>query len=76
MSHLFALEGIGGNIPAIIFTDNGEFKGVIPAGGPGDIPIIGGQAFMLDAQQMATIAVSPARGGITRQKQLLPRCYP
>ena len=60
VSHLFALEGIGGNIPAIIFTDNGEFKGVIPAGGPGDIPIIGGQAFMLDAQQMATVAISGA----------------
>ena len=60
VSDLFALEGIGGNIPAIIFTDNGEFKGVIPAGGPGDIPIIGGQAFMLDAQQMATVAISGA----------------
>ena len=58
VSHLFALEGIGGNIPAIIFTDNGEFKAVIPAGGPGDIPIIGGQAFMLDAQQAATVTVS------------------
>ena len=58
VSDLFTLEGIGGNIPAIIFTDNGEFKGVIPAGGPGDIPIIGGQAFILDAQQAATIAVS------------------
>ena len=58
VSDLFALEGIGGNIPAIIFTDNGEFKAVIPAGGPGDIPIIGGQAFILDAQQAATIAVS------------------
>ena len=60
VSDLFALEGIGGNIPAIIFTDNGEFKGVIPAGDPGDIPIIGGQAFMLDAQQMATVAISGA----------------
>ena len=60
VSDLFTLEGIGGNIPAIIFTDNGEFKGVIPAGGPGDIPIIGGQAFMLDAQQMATVAISGA----------------
>ena len=58
VSDLFTLEGIGSNIPAIIFTDNGEFKGVIPAGGPGDIPIIGGQAFKLDAQQAATIAVS------------------
>ena len=60
VSDLFALEGIGGNIPAIIFTDNGEIKGVIPAGGPGDIPIIGGQAFMLAAQQMATVAISGA----------------
>ena len=58
VSDLFTLEGIGGNIPAIIFTDNGEFKAVIPAGGPGDIPIIGGQAFMLDAEQAATVTVS------------------
>ena len=58
VSDLFTLEGIGGNIPAIIFTDNGEFKGVIPAGGPDDIPLIGGQAIILDAQRAATVIIS------------------
>ena len=53
VSDLFTLEGIGGNVPVVIFTDNGEFKAVVPAGGPGDIPIIGGQAFILDAQRAA-----------------------
>ena len=42
----------------VIFTDNGEFKAVVPAGGPDDIPIIGGQAFILDAQRAATVPIS------------------
>ena len=58
VSDLFTLEGIGGNAPVVIFTDNGEFKAVVPGGGPDDIPIIGGQAFILDAQQTATVAIS------------------
>ena len=58
VSDLFALEGIGGNAPVVIFTDNGAFKAVVPAGGPDDIPIIGGQAFILDAQQAATVTIS------------------
>ena len=58
VSDLFMLEGIGGNAPMVIFTDNGAFKAVVPAGGPDDIPIIGGQAFILDAQQAATITIS------------------
>ena len=58
VSDLFMLEGIGGNAPVVIFTDNGAFKAVVPAGGPDDIPIIGGQAFILDAQQAATITIS------------------
>ena len=58
VSKLFTLEGIGGNAPVVIFTDNGEFKAVVPGGGPDDIPIIGGQAFILDAQQTAMVAIS------------------
>ena len=58
VSDLFMLEGIGGNAPVVIFTDNGAFKAVVPAGGPDDIPIIGGQAFILDAQQAATVTIS------------------
>ena len=58
VSDLFALDGIGGNVPLVILTDNGEFKTVGGAGDPGDIPIIGGQAFILQAQRAATVAIS------------------
>ena len=53
VSDLFALDGIGGNVPVIILTDGGEFKAVGRAGDPGDIPIVGGQAFILTAQRAA-----------------------
>ena len=57
VSDLFTLEGIGGNAPVVIFTDNGDFKGVVPGGGPGDIPIIGSQAFILEAQRAAMVII-------------------
>ena len=58
VSDLFALDGIGGNVPAIILTDNGEFKSVGQAGDLGDIEITGGQSFILNAQEPATIKIS------------------
>ena len=58
VSDLFTLEGIGGNAPVVIFTDSGDFKAVVPGGGPDDIPLIGGQAFILDAQRATTVAIS------------------
>ena len=58
VSDLFALEGIGGNVPVIILTDRGEFKTVGRADDPGDVPIRGGQAFILTVQQPATVAIS------------------
>ena len=58
VSDLLALEGIGGNVPVVILNDNGEFKTVGRAGDPGDIPITGGQGFILTAQQAATVAIS------------------
>ena len=58
VSDLFTLEGIDGNAPVVIFTDNGEIKVVVPGGGPDDIPIIGGQAFILDAQRAARVPIS------------------
>ena len=57
VSDLFTLEGISGNAPVVIFTDNGEFKAVVPAGGPDDIPIIGSQAFILEAQRAAMVII-------------------
>ena len=58
VSDLFALEGIGGNVPVIILTDSGEFKLVGRAGDPGDIEITGGQAFILTAQRAAIVDIS------------------
>jgi 5-hydroxyisourate hydrolase-like protein (transthyretin family) len=58
MSDLFSLDGIGGNVPIIIVTDNGEFKTVSRAGDPGDIAITGGQSFVLTAQRAATVGIS------------------
>ena len=58
VSDLFALDGIRDNVPAIILTNDGKFKLVGRAGDPGDIEIIGGQSFILHAQEAATIEIS------------------
>ena len=58
VSDLFALEGIGGNVPVIILTDGGEFKLVGRAGDPGDVPVTGEQSFIMTAQRAATVAIS------------------
>ena len=58
VSDLFALDGIGDNVPAIILTDGGEFKLVGRAGDPGDIEITGGQAFIMTASRAATVTIS------------------
>ena len=57
VSDLFALNGIGGNVPVIILTDDGEFKAVGRSGDPGDIQITGGQSFILTAQRAATVII-------------------
>ena len=57
VSDLFALNGIGGNVPVIILTDGGEFKAVGRAGDPGDIQITGGQGFILTAQRPAPVII-------------------
>ena len=58
VSDLFALEGVGGNVPVIILTDGGDFKAVGRAGDDGDIRVTGGQSFILTAQAAATVAIS------------------
>ena len=58
VSDLLALSGINGNVFVIILNDGGEFKVVGRAGDPGDIAITGGQAFILNARQTATVAIS------------------
>ena len=58
VSDLLRLDGIWGSVPVIILNDGGEFKAVGQAGDPGDIAITGGQAFILNARQTATVAIS------------------
>ena len=58
VSDLFTLDGIGGNVPAIILTDGGEFQLIGRPGDPGDIAITGGQAFIMVVQNATTITIS------------------
>ena len=58
VSDLFTLEGIGGNASVVFFTDNGEFKVVVPGGGPDDTRIVGGQSFILDIRRAAQVTIS------------------
>ncbi len=58
VSHLFALDGIDGNVSVIILTEGGEFKAVGRAGDPGDIEITGGQGFIMTVQRAAIVDIS------------------
>ena len=58
VSDLFALDGIGDNVPAIILTDDGEFKLVGQVDDLADIETTGGQSFILNTQQAATVEIS------------------
>ena len=58
VSDLLAIEGIRGNVPGVMFQDEGELKTVGRAGDPGDIPITGGQSFLLNVQQPAIVSIS------------------
>ncbi len=58
VSDLLNLEGIQGNVPEVIVLDNGAFKMVTQAGDDGDILLTGGGAFIMSAQEAATVAIS------------------
>jgi len=51
VSDLLSLEGIQGNAIAIIVFDGSRFKVVARPGDEGDIPVTGGQAFVITANQ-------------------------
>ncbi len=57
VSDLLALEGIRDNVPTVTVSVNGKFKVVERAGDDGDIPITGGQSFIMVAQSEATVAI-------------------
>ena len=58
VSDLLGLEGSADNVHIIVVTENGIFKAVGRAGDSGDIPITGGQAFLLFASDAATIPIT------------------
>ena len=57
VSDLLALEGGANNLHVIVVTDNGEFRLVGRAGDSGDIPVTGGQAFILIAAEGAMVPI-------------------
>ena len=58
VSDLLALEGIKDNVRVVTLIDNGKPKVIQRASNASAIPIIGGQSFILTAQQPATITIS------------------
>ena len=58
VSDLLSLEGIRDNVSEISISVNGSFKGVSRAGDDGDVPIVGGQSFIMTAQHEAVVAIS------------------
>ena len=54
VSDLFALEGMADNVSGITVLDSGDSKRVSQVGDDGDIPVTGGQAFVVTAQRAAT----------------------
>ena len=58
VSDLYTVDGLEQNAVAIILTEGGEFKLVGRAGDPGDIPVVGGQGFIIIVQQAAKVQIS------------------
>ncbi len=58
VSDLFTLDGIRGNVPLITLSEGGDYKVIGRAGDPGDIPVTGGQAFLLTVQKASKVVIS------------------
>ena len=58
VSDLFSLDGIRFNVPSIIVSDYGEFREVRGARDDGDIPLTGGQSFVLEAREAASVSIA------------------
>ena len=58
VSDLFALEGIRDNASTITVLNNGTFQTVGQVDDAGDIPITGGQSFILSVREAATVTIS------------------
>ena len=51
ISDLYVVDGLRDNTIVIILTEGGEFRLVGRAGDPDDIPVVGGQGFIIIVQQ-------------------------
>ena len=60
VSDLFTVDGIRDNVSVIISHNRMEFGLVTPTGGPGDIPITGGQSFIMTALNRAEVSLTGA----------------
>ena len=58
VTDLFALEGIKDNVSLTLVSDNGEIKLVERASDSSNIPVTGGQSFILVATSAATVEIS------------------
>ena len=58
VSDLLSLEGIRGNVPSIFVSAQGKFVEVRRAADDANISITGGQSFVLEARDAATVAIS------------------
>ena len=58
VTDLFALEGIKDNVSLTLVSDNGEIKLVEQPGDSGDIPVTGGQSFILVAKSAAPVEIT------------------
>ena len=58
VNDLLGLEGLADRVAAIIVTDDGEFRLTVQASDEGDIPVTGGQAFILIAIEDTTVTIS------------------
>ena len=58
VSDLLSLDGIRGNVPGVLVTVDGRLEFVGQVGDPGDVPITGGQGFILMTQRATTVTLS------------------
>ncbi len=58
VSDLLMIDGIRDNVDAVTVSVNGNFKVVVDAGTEEDIPVTGGQSFIMEAQHEATVSIS------------------
>ena len=58
VSDLLELEGIEDNVSYIIVSDGTEYRTVTRAGDPGDVAVTGGQSFILQATEAATVMIT------------------